>query len=193
MSELDLRGLACPQPVVETKKALERMSSGELSVLVTGTAARDNVRRLAESQKCTVRVEGRGADVYALTISKQASEMSTAEAPQRRVVVFINAAVLGRGDDELGQVLMKSFTFALAESMSKPASIVLMNGGVQLASEGSAVLDSLRRLADSGVDILVCGTCLDFFALKEKLRVGRVSNMYEIGETFLQADKVITA
>lgn len=114
-------------------------------------------------------------------------------------MIFINSNTIGRGDDELGVALMKSFLYALTKSAvpagrqeDKPSKIIFMNGGVKLVVEGSEVVDSLKELIDSGVQMLACGTCLDFFKLKDKVAVGEVSNMYEILSSFLAADKVIT-
>lgn len=191
MNELDLRGLPCPQPVVETKRALEGISAGKLRVLVNDESSLLNVRRLAESLGCQVVVTQRGDD-FAITITKPAPMRRMDSAAANEVVVFINSALVGRGDDELGVVLMRSFTYALAESSSKPGKVVFMNSGVKLGTEGSPVLDNLTKLAGLGVDLMFCGTCLDFYGLKDRLQAGRVSNMYEIVQTFLQANKVIT-
>ncbi|MCE5257403.1 MAG: sulfurtransferase-like selenium metabolism protein YedF [Spirochaetaceae bacterium] len=96
------------------------------------------------------------------------------------LTVFLATDKIGHGNDELGELLMKGFIYALAESEHKPDRIIFMNGGIKLAVEGSEFLENLRHLEKDGVEILACGTCLDFYGLKEKLAVGRVSNMYEI-------------
>jgi len=107
-------------------------------------------------------------------------------------LIFINSSHLGRGSDELGSILMRSFLFSLTEMEVKPQRIIFMNSGVHLCCEGSPVLDSLLALEEKGVEILVCGTCLDYFQLKEKLCVGKVTNMYSSVEHLLAAEKVIT-
>jgi selenium metabolism protein YedF len=85
---------------------------------------------------------------------------------------------------------MRAFLYTLTESEALPARIILMNGGVKLAVEGSDSLINLRRLAERGVEILACGTCLEFYQLKDALAVGRVSNMYEIAGLLLQGRTV---
>ena len=106
--------------------------------------------------------------------------------------IFIRSDKIGRGDDELGLNLMINFLHHLGEKDSAPTSIILMNSGVKLVTEDSEVLDSMNRLEEKGVTILACGTCLNFFGIKEKQKVGIASTMPEITSTLLAADKVIT-
>lgn len=106
-------------------------------------------------------------------------------------VVVISSTAMGRGDDELGQVLLRSYLHTLGEVTPRPDMIILFNSGVTLAVEGSQALDDLRALVDQGAQILLCGTCVGHFGLKEKVAVGEISNMYAISETMLRAGKVI--
>jgi selenium metabolism protein YedF len=175
---IDARGLPCPQPVILTKKALEEGAAGRIEVLVDNEAARENVLRFAG-------FSGRPAEAQsAEDVNTEATPGETR--PDRIATVFIPTDRLGHGDDELGALLMRGFIYALAESGEKPSLIILMNGGVRLVVEGSECLANFRRLAQDGAEILVCGTCLDFFKLKDKLAVGRVSNMYEITEQLMK-------
>jgi selenium metabolism protein YedF len=107
------------------------------------------------------------------------------------LVVAISSNTMGRGDDELGQVLLRSYLHTLTEITPQPDTLIFFNSGVKLATEGSQSLDDLRLLADQGVQILLCGTCLGHFDLKERVAVGEISNMYAISETMLGAGKVI--
>ncbi len=109
----------------------------------------------------------------------------------KTTVVYINSQFLGAGDDALGAVLMRAFLKTLVEEEPKPARLIFINSGVKLTSEGSEVLGTLAALSEAGVEILSCGTCLDFYGLKEKLRAGIVSNMYEIVRSLSEADQVI--
>ena len=113
------------------------------------------------------------------------------EAESGPVVIAISGNTMGRGDDELGQVLLRSHLHTLTEITPRPGTLILFNSGVKLAVEGSQSLDDLRLLADQGVQILLCGTCLGHFNLKEKVAVGEISNMYAISETMLRASKVV--
>ncbi len=107
------------------------------------------------------------------------------------LVVAVSGDTMGRGDDELGQVLIRSFLHTLIEADPRPDTLIFFNSGVRLAVEGSQSLDDLRTLSGQGVQMLLCGTCLGHFGLKERVAVGEISNMYAISETMLQAEKVI--
>ena len=198
--EVDARGQACPRPVVLTKNALQEIEAGELTVIVDDPVARENVLRFAGSAGCHAEVVEQEGDEFRIRIVKEESSDEAAFASQiapegektETTVVFINTDRIGQGDEDLGKLLVKAFTFALAEAEKKPQTLVLMNNGVKLAAEGSGVLDSLVQLEKSGTSVMVCGTCLDYYGLKDKVKVGIVSNMYDIAETFLAADKVVT-
>jgi len=199
MRVVDARGLACPKPVLMTKDALESAGAGDaFRVLVDNAAAKENVLRFVRSRGAEGRVveEKDKLIVIEVSVGKKPSTAGefrvVCERPQEaKKVVFVGCDRVGRGDDELGAVLMKAALAALAEVQPRPQTIVFMNSGVKLAVEGSPVLDDLRRLQDLGIEILVCGTCLDWFGLKEEVRVGRVSNMFSILEQFLNADSVV--
>lgn len=192
--EIDCRGMACPQPVVVTRRALEQLTEGELTVIVDDPTAHDNVERFARSQGCSVRTVKRDREVT-LHIRKEGksgkAESVQAGAAPKRAVVYINSQVLGVGDDALGAILMGAFLKTLPELEPRPNRLILINSGVRLASEGSNVLEALGKLSEKGVEIVSCGTCLDYYGLKEKLRVGKISNMYDIAESLLGADRII--
>lgn len=107
------------------------------------------------------------------------------------IVIVVSADTMGRGDDDLGQVLLRNYLHTLTEVVPKPDTLVFFNSGVKLAARESPALDDLQTLAGQGVQILLCGTCLNHFDLKEQAAVGEISNMYAISETLLRAGKVI--
>lgn len=192
MSEtVDARGLDCPQPVVLAKKALEK--AVKVTVIVDNETARENVSRLAASQGCIVSVEEKEDGVYLhltrTSAKPQSSETLTLSGP---TVFLITSNTLGRGDDELGSILMRSFMHTLGEASSKPSRIIFINSGVKLVAKGSEVLDDLRTLEKAGAEILACGTCLGYYKLKEAVEVGHISNMYDITSALLEAGKVIS-
>lgn len=193
--EIDARGLFCPEPVVLTKKALDEYD--EVTVIVNEKEPEENVRRLAESMGCRVSFNRRGVDMY-LTITKPAQPVKNAPPSSAAcmpatgpTVVAIGSDRMGSGNDELGSILMKSFIHTLTDVDKKPDIMIFFNTGVKLAIQGSEVLDDLEDLSQKGAVILVCGTCLGYFEIKDKLAAGKVSNMYEISETMLQAGKLV--
>jgi len=189
MKEIDARGLVCPQPVILTKKALEEMSEGEVVAIVDNVTARENVSRLASSLNYEYEVsEDKGC--HYIKIRKKAGAQKSEE-KEDSIAIVITADKLGQGAEELGKVLMKSYTYALTETKPLPKTVMFLNSGVKLTSEGSEVLENIRKLEASGVEIISCGTCLDYYQLKEKLQVGIVGNMYSIIEKMNGAGKVI--
>lgn len=185
---LDCRGMACPQPVVETKKKLTDMTEGLLEVSVDNETAKNNLMKLASS----LGVEAASREekgVFIVSLLK--GQMPHAKGvPTRGKKLLVTADTLGRGSDELGGILIKAFFYALAESERLPDDVYLLNSGVKLACEGSPVLESLQKLAGLGVGIHACGLCLDFFNLKEQHSAGEITNMYTIVERLMGTDIV---
>lgn len=187
---VDARGLACPQPVILTKKALDK--ADRVTIVVDNETATQNISRLAKNQGCQISIEQREDGTY-LHLSSRASENMESPAVTRgKTVLFVGSSTLGHGDEELGNVLMRSFMHTLGELEDPPAEIIFMNSGVKLVTEGSEVLEDLRALEQQGLEILACGTCLGYYKLKESVQVGRISNMYDITSALLNADRVIS-
>ncbi|MFH1624673.1 MAG: sulfurtransferase-like selenium metabolism protein YedF [Pseudomonadota bacterium] len=188
---IDARGLACPQPVINTKKALEEIGEGIITVMVNSVVSRDNVRRFAESQGCTVEIEEKEGG-YSLHIAKGfvcETEFQSKEARKHdSIVVYVNSDMMGIGDEKLGRILLKAFFKTLVE----PKTLIFINSGVKLTTEGSEVIEEIKELEKRGIEVLSCGTCLDFYGLNEKLQVGIVSNMYDIVNYLMEANKVIS-
>lgn len=196
---LDCRGKACPQPVIETRQALEQKPAA-LTVLVDNAPASENVRRFLEKSGYAVEVSQPEASVWNVAASAGEACAACAEAEaliaeagqdKRRTLVFLSSAVIGSGSDELGAKLMANFLATLPEMGANLWRIVMVNGGVKLASEEGRALEALKALEASGVSILVCGTCLDHFGLLEKKQVGETTNMLDIITSLDLADKVI--
>jgi len=188
VKEIDARGLPCPRPVVETRKALKEIEEGAITVLVDRVDSCENVQRFARSQGCEVNVRERDG-IYCVDIIK--GEAIQCEITASQTIVMIGSDCLGTGDRALGEKLMRSFLKTMCDNDPKPEKILFLNSGVTLTAEGSNVLDSLEVLEKEGVQILSCGTCLEHYRLVEKLKVGLVTNMYDIVNSLLGADKVI--
>lgn len=191
MKTIDCKGLSCPKPVILTKKELETITEGEIEVIVDNAAARENVSRFAKSQGFDYNVNEKEG-LFHIIIKKtgqQACEIMNFN--EKNLIIMITSDKFGTGDDKLGSALMKSYLYALTENEIKPVKMFFINSGVKLTSEGTEVLESLNTLKNSGVDIYSCGTCLDFYGLKEKLLIGEVTNMYSIVESTNSAANTI--
>jgi selenium metabolism protein YedF len=192
---VDCRGLSCPQPVIETKQALEKID--RVTIIVDNPAARDNVARFGESQGGMVAIDEKKNGIY-ITIAKSKDGKRREKTPATKtastgpVVVVIPGDQMGGGEEKLGHILIRSFLHALTEVSGRPDIMIFFNTGVKLTVKGSEVLEDLQALEKNGVEILICGTCLDYFNLKEKIAVGQVSNMYTIAETMLAAGRLVT-
>ncbi len=192
VNRLDLQGMTCPVPVLETKKFLDGNPVDEIEIILDNDVAVGNVTRFLSSRGFSVTSgqEG-GGKQYILKGARTGSSDTQTGVQGKKLLVFINGDTIGRGDDELGRVLMKSFLSTLKDLDVTPWRVVFVNGGVKLVAEGSECVNLLTELAGLGADILACGLCLDFFHIKEKVAVGRISNMYEIASSFLEATNVI--
>lgn len=195
LKELDVRGLACPEPVVLTKKAIE---AGETEILVISdsTTVVGNIQSLAKKMNFNAEVATNpSGKEFRLRLTRQATHHQDAsvspDKTRERVIFFISSQFIGRGEDSLGEILLKSFLKTILE-LPLPEKLVFMNTGVKLTIEGAPTINALKEIESGGVEILVCGTCLDYFQVKDKLAVGRVSNFLEITESMLNADKVIS-
>lgn len=199
MRILDNRGLSCPEPVINTKRALEQQNGAPLVSIVDNEVSKSNVLKFARSQgyRTVVRQEGTS---YYITIGQDGPDEMQADAPAQEtkpsphtsVLYLITGEEVGRGSGELGRALQKTFLYALAETGQQALHIVFIHGGAHLTCEGSPVLISLERLKSLGWSIATCGACLDYYSLKDKLAIGEVTNMYAIVELMRSAAKVIT-
>ena len=197
---LDCCGLACPQPVIKTKEALES-GAGQLVVIVDNEASRDNVTRFARSRGCEISVVDAGRDRFELRIGAgkedekaefDASEYACPVPGGGNMVYVISADSMGRGSEELGWALLQTYIQTIEQVDPLPRKILFYNSGVKLVTAQSGALDALCRLREKGVEILACGTCLDFFKLKSEIKIGQISNMYDIMSAMSEADKVVS-
>jgi selenium metabolism protein YedF len=201
-TSLDCRGMPCPQPLMAAKKLVESQSPAALSVLVDEEAAMENVSRFLTACGYAVVVDQQaGAWSVNATRDPQAAPApapDVADFPcpvpaegRQRILVLLTTETLGQGHETLGEKLMGNFLKTLPEMGEDLWRIVMLNGGVKLAAQGSAHLEALKALEAGGVDILVCGTCLEFFSLLDKKAVGQTTNMLDVVTSLQLASKVI--
>lgn len=202
MSEVTLQcqGLPCPQPVLQCKRTVEESAPETIIVLVDNDPARENTSRYLTSAGYTVTSSAQGNN-FVVTAQKEAGSTPPAPsaAPKKEtrqvseypICVFITSKEVGTGDSELGGKLMQNFLATLPELGEKLWRIILVNGAVHLAVEGSPALAQLQQMEQDGVSILVCGTCLEFFGILDQKRVGETTNMLDVVTSLELADKVI--
>lgn len=194
---LDAAGKQCPIPVIMAKKELDKNVQG-LEIIVDGQTQIDNLSRLGESVGRPISSEAfegkflvKFADGETKAVAGDGS--SFCSTTNSKYAVFFNKAGVGAGSDELGQSLAKMAIFTLSESDDIPAYVLFMNGGVKLTTGiEPQIVDDLNTLISKGTKVLVCGTCLNYFGIKEELKVGTVSNMYDILGAMQECGKVIT-
>ncbi len=199
---IDARGDACPIPVVKTLKALGALGgAGTVETIVDNRTAVENLTRMGENKGCTVTTDQTADKEWhvsfvadkAVEVAGSEAESATCDEPAgpRRVVVQVASNSMGIGDMGLGKKLLKGFIYSLTQLDELPATMLFYNSGAYVTCEGSASLDDLRNLADAGVEILTCGTCLEHYGIADKLAVGEVTNMYVIAQKLTGASVVV--
>ena len=207
MVTINAMGDTCPIPVIKTQNAIKALTKAdEVEVLVDNEVAVQNLTKLAGSMGCGVKSEKKAEKEYRVVItvsedklpeqteekeSVKESEAVCIPDARKNTVVVIASDKMGEGEDELGKVLIKGYIYALTQLETLPKTILFYNKGAYLTCEGSASLEDLKSLEAQGVEILTCGTCLNYYGITEKLQVGTVTNMYVIAETMAKADKVV--
>ncbi len=191
--QIDARDLQCPRPVVLALEALPKLAPGEtLDITVNDSVAVGNLTRLAADKDCELATAVQG-DETTLTLAPRGSvTVASADAEAAQIcdipgdkapaVIAFDTEFMGRGNDELGHILMKGYIYALAHQDKVPQTVLFYNGGAKLTIEGSESLDDIRELESRGTRVLTCGTCLDYYGIREKLAVGGVTNLYEIAQ-----------
>ena len=195
---VDARGMACPLPVVNAKKAAEGLHPGDtLIVRVDNEIAVQNLQRFAEHMGFAAAGEKVSDSEFTVTMviggeAKAEPEIAcTVDARKKGMLVVLSGNTMGSGDEKLGKALMKAFVFALTKQDVLPETVLCYNTGAYLTTDGADTLEDLKLLESEGVTILTCGTCLDFYGLKEKLAVGGVTNMYDIVERMESAQTIV--
>ena len=198
VQKIDLRGKECPIPVIQTKKALEATKDHSIITIVDSDVSKENIEKLAKSLKYKSTVKEAQGEFYieifkqsGIDLSEELSYPSKNSSPED-LTVMITRDTLGDGKRELGEVLMKGYIYTLTEAPKTPKNLLFLNSGVHLTVEGSPVIDHLRRLEEKGVTILSCGTCLDYYKVKNKLVVGGIGNMYDMVEKSNGTKKTVT-
>lgn len=197
---IDARGQACPKPLVMARDTLKTLTPNDtLNVVVDNLVSAQNLEKMASQMNLPSQKIQKGTDyIVSLFVKKSMiipqQEDINCDVPlktESSFIVVVDSNVMGHGDEKLGNILIKGFIYSLTCLEVLPKTIIFYNSGVKLAVEGSEVLEDLQTLAKAGVEIVACGTCLEFYQLKEKLAVGKIVNMLDIVERQAKAAKVI--
>jgi len=202
MTYIDAKGKACPMPVIMAKKELDA-GIKQLTIEVDNQTAVENLKRLGASKNCSVAVKNESENFLVVFNNESAEKalQENIEKPKIPVlplsgkspwVLFVGSDGIGSGSPELGHNLMTMLFYTLSQGDNLPQSILFMNGGVKLPTQNEQVVEHLHALQARGCEILVCGTCLNYYGLSEQLKIGTVSNMYDISSRMLTAAKVIS-
>lgn len=189
MIKVNAIGFVCPVPVIMTKKALNEINEGEIEVLVDNETAKQNLEKLAkelgyEFKSCKV---GKN---FQVVINKKQNE-DKKETKEENIVVVIDSDEMGKGDEELGKILVKGFIYSLTEMETLPKTVILYNKGVLLATVNENTIEDFKKLESMGVEIISCGTCANYYHVQDKLQVGSLTNMYTIVDRQFKATKLI--
>lgn len=193
---IDAKGKNCPMPVIMAKKEIDA-GVKFFEIEVDNKIAVENLKKLANSQGFTTTIKENNGN-FKVDFSNGCEECEEVLAkvegkkPLGNWAIFVNKEIIGAGNDELGQSLMKMFFYTISEGEDLPKSILFMNGGVKVPTLNDQAIEHLKVLQDKGVELLVCGACLNFYELENKLEVGKISNMYDITNAMKEASKVIT-
>ncbi|WP_410208360.1 sulfurtransferase-like selenium metabolism protein YedF [Fusobacterium sp.] len=189
MVKVDAIGQVCPVPIIMTKNALKKIEEGQVEVCVDNEISLQNLEKMSQEMGYAYNIENSG-EVFRIVINKVKENVNLVEDHDNTVAV-LSSQYMGDGDPELGKILMKGFIYTLTEMDFLPKTVLLYNEGVKLAVEGSESLNDLLTLETRGVEILSCGTCLNFYGITDKLKAGTITNMYTIAERQMKATKVV--
>jgi selenium metabolism protein YedF len=191
--ELDVRGLPCPEPIVRAKRALFDERRPAVRLRVDSRVTRDNLEKFAATKKLDYHETQQGEE-WEITLTAREPDACAATIEQAAAsppVVLCTRATFGAPSGELGTILIRAFFKTLLEVDRRPSRVIFINEGVKLACADEAVIDYCGKLAQGGVEVISCGTCLDYFGLLQQLKVGRVGNMFDIASALLEAGHVV--
>jgi selenium metabolism protein YedF len=199
MQSVNGKGLQCPQPLILTRKALKNCLPGEtLKIECDNQTACQNILTYLKDQS----LDPKGTEkdgIFLIEVINQQNEKAAENGSyslspgicSSAYVVVISSDRMGEGDPQLGAILMKGFLNALHEQPVLPTHLIFYNSGVKLVVKESGVVTSLQELEAAGIEILVCGTCVDFYELKEQVGAGRISNMFTLTELMAKTGHVV--
>lgn len=188
MEIVDARGQVCPRPIIMTKNVFDELEEGTVKTQVDDMYCVENLQKYANGQGFEFSYVETDYG-FETTIVKEKGAEKKVEETNGNLVLAFSSDKMGDGDEKLGKSLIKSYIYSVAEADEVPSTLLFFNYGIHLTTEGSEVIDDLKRIEEKGAKIMTCGACLDFYDRKEKLLIGEVTNMYVIYDTLSKSDR----
>jgi selenium metabolism protein YedF len=202
MRIIDTKGQQCPAPIIATKKALKESKTGEtFKVLTDNQISQNNLTRFLKDNNTEFSVEETDG-VWTITVTKKSAEVHyakpeeycTTDVPhfsKGNFIIAFTSDKMGEGDGELGRLLIINFIKAIKELDKLPEKMVFYNYGVKLGSVESPVFDHLKEIEKMGVELVLCATCVKYYSLEDKIKIGSLGNMFEIAQAMASAGNII--
>jgi selenium metabolism protein YedF len=199
MKIVDCRGLICPMPLIATKKAIKESRIGdELQIEVDNETSFNNLSHFLNDNGLSFE-HSNESSVYQIkfkvkelrTITEELKVEIKSIANIGNYIVILSSNFMGSGNDDLGKLLLKGFINTIDQLDNLPSEIICYNSGVTLAIKGSDTAMSLKKVEEQGVKVLLCGTCVDFYGLKDNLEVGSITNMLYITEKLSSTSRIV--
>jgi selenium metabolism protein YedF len=189
---INAKGKACPEPVLMTKAALDRITEGVLTVIVDNSASAVNVKNFSEAQGCCCEIKEENGD-YKIEVVKgyACSTAQEAKAEKLNVVLHISGESMGSEDLVLGKLLMQGFVCNLKNITVKPVTVILVNTSVKMLTDNETTIAAFKELEEAGIEILACGTCLNHFGLTDSLKAGKIADAHTVMEKMFSAERLV--
>ncbi|MCD4665372.1 MAG: sulfurtransferase-like selenium metabolism protein YedF [Bacteroidales bacterium] len=201
MKVIDVRGLKCPIPLIETKKALKDLDNNEtLKIIIDNEVSKNNVLRFLKDNNIEAEIK-QDKNVFELIINNKGQGIENAQIEEYCstdipgytdfIVVFAKSRI-GEGSEELGKILVNGFLNTFKEMEKLPQKIIFLNSGIDLVLKDSPAIPVLEDFEKKGVELLACGTCLEYYNKVDEVAVGKVSNAYDILNATINATKILS-
>ena len=199
---IDARGQLCPKPIILTKKAINDPNiPNEFFLLIDNETSKENVERFLKDNGISHQTYQK-ENYFQISVSKTGKKVNSSSEAYCSIsttkkltadhIIAITNDKMGSGSDDLGKILIQGFMNTIKEVSPLPQKIIFYNNGVKLTLKDSPVIDSLKELEKLGVKIQICGTCADYYEVKDKIGCGKISNMYDIIDSLTKATHIIS-
>lgn len=191
MRELDLRNKNCPIPLIETRKFINEHRNEDFNIILNNKVSVVSIKKFLENNMLNYSSNRRGEDYVFEVIFDGNDNLSSDKFQINNLSILVMSELFGNGDESLSRMLMKSYFYSLTESITFPSNIIFINSGVKLLTKDGGILNSIEHLKNRGVSLFACGTCVDYYGLKDLIKYGEITNMYVISEILNNSDSVI--